>query len=369
MAFRKQVRLCTSVGGIVLALVPGAWAGCAGKADVKQSGTLAPGASRGCPEWTRGKLPAIYPAERFLVGVGVVPRIYNQAMGEAPGRDAAQIDIAKQLLSRVASETITNESASSGGPTSWTVKQRDSVATSLVGPGARTVERCFDWENTTFYVLAVLDRKEAAARVSVDLNAANHRGAEEVDAAEQALAAGRPLDAVAALSRAIVLRAAVEQQSTILRALTATQGPATFMSRPRLDELATAVRARAGVVIAVEDAHGILVPELSQRLSRLHVEIGGDRREVAVEISGKVEDVSVERASLPGIFVAVARAEVVVKRRDSGTVLGSVVRNGKAGAQSEAAARRKAATEAIQGVIPSVDKIVAPLLSIPSSTD
>jgi hypothetical protein len=369
MVFRKQARLCTLVGGIVLALVPGAWEGCAGKPVGQPSGSLAPGASGACPEWTRGKTPAIYPAEKFLVGVGVVPRIYNQATGEAPGRDAAQVNIAKQLLSRVASETITDESASSGGLSSWTVKQRESVATSLVGPGARTVDRCFDWESTTFYVLAVLDRKEAAARASEDFDAANRRGAEEVEAAEKALAAGRPLDAVAALTRAIALRATVEQQSTVLRALTATQAPATFMSRPRLDELATAIRARAGVSIAVQDAHEILAPELSQHLSRLHVEIGGDSRKVAVDISGKVEDVSVERTSLPGIFVAVARAEVVVKRRDTGTVLGSVVREGKGGAPSEAAARRKAATEAIQGIIPSVNKIVEPLLSIPSSTE
>ena len=78
---------------VVIGLVLVVGAGCASTAH----------AAGECPDWTRGKPPAAYPIDRYLVGVGVVPGVYDAARGEGRGRDAAQTDITRQLRSRVES--------------------------------------------------------------------------------------------------------------------------------------------------------------------------------------------------------------------------------------------------------------------------
>lgn len=345
----------------------GLFLGCAGPSAPGQGGSPSQAVAN-CPDWTRHRAPAEYPADRFFVGVGVVDHVYDAAMASERGRNAAQVDIAKQLWSSVKSIIDTREMSSSRGWNELTVEQRDSVATSMVGPGARTVGTCFDWKATTFYSLAVLDRKEAAVRMATELSSTNRRGSEEVDVVERALSEGRPLEAVGALGRAVELRKSFEQEAAVLRALTSEEHPAAFASDGRLSELAALIRGKATVVIAANDPQGLFAAELAQTLSRRRIQVAGDGVQALVEVTGKVDSIRAERSSAVGLYIAVARAEIFIKRRDTGAGIGTVVREAKGGAPTEDLARRRAVVEAVRAALPEVDKVLAPLLSVPGGT-
>jgi len=338
------------VGGrvrkVVIGLVLALGAGCASTAH----------AAGECPDWTRGKPPAAYPVDRYLVGVGVVPGVYDAARGEGRGRDAAQTDIARQLVSRVESENDFIEHGTRHS-SSILITVRDRITTSLVGPGARAVDRCWDWKTTTFYLLAVLDRKEAAARVKADVDAANKKGEGELGAAEAALD-GDPLAAIAPMGRALGAADTVDAQSAVLRALAAA-APPPFASGARLAEVAQRIKAKTRVQLVIDDPD--LRSKISDRLTSAHLESTTVPAQATIRITATVETLRLERSATLGQFVARVRASVQLIRADSGAVIGSTAREGTNGGPSGEVARRRAVADAAKELMPAVDSLIAPL--------
>lgn len=329
---------------------------------------FSPGAVADCPEWTRGRTPGEYPPNRFLVGMGVVPGIWDAARGEEAGKAAAQSEIAKQLEVKVVAQTEMHEEAISGHSSVLSVHESAKVGTSLVLPGARVALRCLDAKTTTFYLLSVLDRQDAAVRVVAGIVAANKRGTDDLEAAEAALALNDPLAAVPPLGRAASAQLNVQSQSVVLLALVAGEAPAPFASYSKISGLIAKVMSRTRVVFAIDDPDGALVPALTESLSRRNIQIGTTSAQSLVSLVGKIEVVRLGQAAYGGIVVRV-RASVAISRMDTGAVIATVVKEESAGAASEADARRKASTAVARAVVPLVEERLIPLLVPPAGAD
>ena len=298
-----------------------------------------------CPGWTHGATEdRRYPTSKFIIGLGTSEQVWDRQGAEREASSRAMGEIATQVRANVHSNTsITgSESSSNSGGTSTNIdiKSNTDVESNAMLEGVDIADRCMDTSEGRMYVLAVLDRgrfltraKAEATRLDGEATAAFTRASAERDA----VAAVRELRQ--ALGSAQLADGYFSAASTIGGA---TIKPVTSMQAvaDRLTDLSVS---RLGVVLALSDQTGTLSAAVEKAIAaeRLTVVPSGHPK-AALELAMKVSYTT--RIGTMGLYMAVATADLTLRRTPNGSIDGRRHLEETAGGQTAEMAISRAAS-------------------------
>ena len=318
---------------------------------------------RSCRGFDPTSVAAIYPAERFLVGLGSVGGVWDPTKGAEPGRAAALADMASQLHAEVASAVSVHEWGDSRGGGGTRIAEAIDVKSKMVLKGARVVKSCFEPSQTTYYVVAVAEREALAKGLAADQVVANDRGIESLRLAREHMDAGRPLDALEPARAALAAAIEADQSAGVLRAITGTSAPDTFASQQQLSAFLAQVMDELGVRVAVRDPTGIVAGAIRDRLTGAGISLRQSGATVLV-VAGLLEDLGDAGSSGGAVYVRL-RVTVEVRRLDTGATLGSIgPHEEKGGGRSRDSARTAAANTLAAAVAPEVARMVGHVFGV-----
>ncbi len=296
----------------------------------------------GCPSWARGEAPIQYPHSEYLVGLGIVSPAWDAASAEEGGKNAAFSDIAKQLRVEVAGQSSISEKTGELAQ----ISDQSSVRTSAALQNAQVIGRCLDPTAGTFYLLAVVERRQLAVRTAADLKAANDIGQKAMAETKQLRSSGHIIDALTSARAARQSALDGERLSSLLRTLQGSSEIAPFATVSEIAGFESALRQEAKVRVTVEGDSGVAAA-IEEAVTRAGAcaERGGVGR-AAIEVRGQVENLGSSTSHMiRDAVIGRARGTIEIVRTDSGVTVASVVKETTGGGRSDDTAWRRAAHE------------------------
>ncbi len=275
-----------------------------------------------CSGWSQPTDPPRdqFPSPSYIVGVGAVSDVLDNADAKNAAESDATGQIAKQLAVEVQAKTSVQQSAGSAG-SNVSIKDFATEKTSTLSiPGSQVVATCYEPGTTTYYALEVVERRALlrAFIAQAESGLAQAKATRAQAAASEG--ANRLLDALKVMREAVQELDKDAREMAIVRGL---GGQASEEPRRAADEARrelSRLRARLGVQVSVPGD-----PIVAQALRQVVPAAGltlrnpGETKDVVLSIVGDAQPPEFSRVPLvPNAVVAHRRVVVNIVRTDTG---------------------------------------------------